>query len=211
MRIKGLTIQLPILTPLPTSTRNPGSPGALPGFDARRNALSGPDVRVIRSKRPDGKIVARDLADGNVSKTDPFTLSFEHDFGNGFSISDKARFSRIRTIAHDFRGGPDSGLRNAEDFVADQLAKLQAAFPTVRSTRLVRVNDGRVIANPSTLNGNDLLAIHDLIEYDRQTDNFINDFRRTDCLARVSSDLFACPRQAKKAWIDLCKDFFAGS
>ena len=66
---------------------------------------------------------------------------------------------------------------NAEDFVADQLAKLQAAFPTVRLTRLVRVNDGRVIANPATLNGNGLLAIHDLIEYDRQTDNFINDFR----------------------------------
>lgn len=167
----------PYFNPLPTSTRNPGSPGALPGFDARSNALSGPDVRVIRSKRPDGKIVARDLSDGNVSKTDQFTLSFEHDFGNGFSISDKARFSRIRTIAHDFRGGSDSGLRNAKDFVADQLAKLQAAFPTVRSTRLVRVNDGRVIDNPSTLNGNGLLAIHDLIEYDRQTDNFINDFR----------------------------------
>ena len=174
---KKIDDKSPYFNPLPTGTSNRNSPGALPGFDARRDALAGPDVRVINSRRPDGRIVPRDLSDGNVSKTDQFTVSFEYDFDNGFSVSEKMRFSKIHTIAHDFRGGADSGLMKAEDYVARQLKTLRAAFPRVASVRLARVNDGQVIADPSALNGNGLLAIHDLIEYSRQTDNFINDLR----------------------------------
>ncbi len=163
--------------PLPANTSNPNSPTALAGFDASEDALAGPDVRVINSRLPGGEIVARDLSDGNVSKTDQLTLSFDYDFGNGWSMSEKARFSSVQTIAHDFRGGSDGGLLEAEDFVAAQLSTLQAAFPTTNSVRLVRVNDGAIIGDPSALNGNGLLAVHDLIEYDRETDNFINDLR----------------------------------
>ena len=163
--------------PLPVNTSNSNSPTALAGFDASEDALAGPDVRVINSRLPGGEIVARDLSDGNVSKTDQLTLSFDYDFGNGWSMSEKARFSSVQTIAHDFRGGSDGGLLEAEDFVAAQLSTLQAAFPTTNSVRLVRVNDGAIIGDPSALNGNGLLAVHDLIEYDRETDNFINDLR----------------------------------
>ena len=174
---KKIDDQTPYYNPLPTDTSNPGSPRALPGFDARNDALAGPDVRVINSRRPGGEIVSRDLSDGNVSLTDQFTIGFDYDFGNGWSVSERMRFSSVQTIAHDFRGGSDAGLMEAEEFVAAQLATLQAAFPDTDSVRLVRVNDGEVIADPSTLNGNGLLAVHDLIEYDRRTDNFINDLR----------------------------------
>lgn len=174
---KKIDDQSPYYNPLPTDTSDPNSPVALAGFDPSTDALAGPDVRIINSRRPGGEIVSRDLSDGNVSKTDQFTISFDHDFGNGWSMSEKARFSSVQTIAHDFRGGSDAGLMEAEDFTAAQLATLQAAFPDTDSVQLVRVNDGQVIADPSTLNGNGLLAIHDLIEYDRRTDNFINDLR----------------------------------
>ena len=107
--------------PLPTDTSNLSSPGALPGFDPRDDALAGPDVRVINSRRPGGEIDSRDLSDGNVSQTDQLTLSFDYDFGNGWSMSEKARFSNTRTIAHDLRGGSDLGLMEAEDFLAAQL------------------------------------------------------------------------------------------
>ena len=174
---KKIDDQTPYFNPLPTDTRDPDKPRELPAFDARRDALAGPDVRVINSRRPGGEIVARDLSEGNVSKTDQFTVSVDYDFGNGFSVSEKMRFSDTRTIAHDFRGSNDGGLLEAEDYVAGQLNTLRDAFPQVASVRLVRVNDGQVIADPSALNGNGLLAIHDLIEYDRHTRNFINDLR----------------------------------
>lgn len=174
---KKIDDKSPYFNPLPTDTRDPDKPRELPGFDARRDALAGPDVRVINSRRPGGEIVSRDLSNGNVSQTDQFTVSLDYDFGNGFSISEKMRFSNTRTIAHDFRGSNDGGLLEAEDYVARQLQTLRDAFPQVASVRLLRVNDGEVIADPSTLNGNGLLAIHDLIEYDRHTSNFINDLR----------------------------------
>ncbi len=174
---KKIDDQSPYYNPLPADTSDPGSPRALAGFDPSTDALAGPDVRIINSRRPGGEIVSRDLSDGNVSKTDQFTISFDHDFGNGWSMSEKARFSSIQTIAHDFRGGSDAGLMEAEDFVAAQLDTLQEAFPDTESVQLVRVNDGQVIADPSALNGNGLLAVHGLNEYDRRTDNFINDLR----------------------------------
>ena len=174
---KKIDDKSPYFNPLPTDTRDPDKPRELPAFDARRDALAGPDVRVINSRRPGGEIVSRDLSDGNVSQTDQFTVSIDYDFGNGFSLSEKMRFSDTRTTAHDFRGSSDNGLLEAEDYVASQLQTLRAAFPQVASVRLVRVDDGQVIADPSTLNGNGLLAIHDLIEYDRHTSNFINDLR----------------------------------
>lgn len=167
----------PYFNPLPTDTSNPDSPQALTGFDAQRDSLMGPDVRILNSRRPGGEIVQRDLADGNMSQTDQLTISFDYFFDNGWSLSEKARFSNIKTTAHDFRGSSDAGLMDAEAYVASQIEVLQGAFPDVDSVQLVRVNDGEVIANPSTLNGNGLLAIHDLIEYERATDNFINDFR----------------------------------
>lgn len=166
----------PYFNPLPTDTTS-GSPSAIAGFDARYDGLSGPDVRILNSKRPDGDIVTRDLADGNISKTEQFTISFEHNFDSGFSISEKLRFSQADTVAHDLRGGSDAGLMEAEDFVASQLSVLQDAFSDVESVRLVQVNDGTVYNDPSALNGNGLVSKHDLLEYNRSTQNFINDLR----------------------------------
>ena len=174
---KKIDDKSPYFNPLPLDTSDPSSPKALAGFDARTDSLMGPDVRIINSRRPGGEIVQRDLADGNVSKSDQFTISFDYFFEGGWSLSEKLRFSNTRTIAHDFRGGSDGGLMQAEEFVDSQLAVLQGAFEGVESVQLVRVNDGQVISDPSTLNGNGLLAIHDSIEYDRQTQNFINDLR----------------------------------
>lgn len=167
----------PYFNPLPVDSSNPNNPKALAGFDSSSDALMGPDVRIINSRRPGGEIVQRDLADGNVSKSDQFTISFDYFFNDNWSLSEKLRFSSTRTIAHDFRGGSDNGLMEAEDFVDSQLATLQEAFEGVESVQLVRVNDGQVISDPSSLNGNGLLATHDLIEYDRKTENFINDLR----------------------------------
>jgi outer membrane receptor protein involved in Fe transport len=170
----------PYYNPLPTFTggSSSNSPTALPGFDAQTEALSGPDVRYINSKRPEG-VVRRDLGDGNVSKTDQLTLSFDYHFDNGFSISDKFRTSTMLTVAHDLRGGNDSSILEAEDYVADQLSVLQAGLPDagIESVRLVRVNDGEVIADPSMLNGNGFLTTIQSSQYSRETDFFINDFR----------------------------------
>ncbi|MCY4278202.1 MAG: TonB-dependent receptor [Gammaproteobacteria bacterium] len=167
----------PYYNPLPTSTIDSNSPDALVGFDARKDALAGPDVRIINSKRP-GEIAPRDLSDGNQSLTDQLTLSLDYELGGNWSVSEKFRVSSIQTIAHDFRGGSDTAtLLQAPAYLASQLASLQEAFPTTESVRLTRVNDGMVVANPASLNGNGLLAIHDSIEYDRKVDNFINDLR----------------------------------
>lgn len=186
---KQIDDRAPYYNPLPTDTTSSNSPDALPGFDAREDALAGPDVRIINVKRPGG-IVTRDLADGNESDTKQLTVSFDYDLGNGWSISEKARISDIRTIARDFRdNGGDAQIFEAEGFLARRLnpdkdgnptttyGKLKRAFPTTNSLRLVRVNDGAVIADPASLNGNGLLARHRSIFYDRQTDLFVNDLR----------------------------------
>ncbi len=151
-------------------------PRTLEGFDARDDTLVGPDLRYIDAKRPGG-IARRDLADGQRSKTDQITLSFDYDIADNWSVTNKARYNKIRTNSHDLRGGANASLREAEDYVAEQLPVLAAAFPTTDSVRLVRVNDGQVITDPSALNGNGLLTISDTIDYTRRFEHFIDDLQ----------------------------------
>ncbi|MCA8890035.1 MAG: TonB-dependent receptor [Parvularculaceae bacterium] len=153
-------------------------PTAFPGFDALHDTLVGPDVRYIDAI-DGGGIQRRDLAEGQRSKTDQFTLAADYQLTDNLTVSLKSRYNHIRTNSYDLRGGPNSTLYDAPTFVAAQLPALQAAFPTATSVGLVRVNDGMAIADPATLNGNGLLTTHDTIRYDRDQRNFINDLQLT--------------------------------
>lgn len=170
----------PYYNPTPTFTggSNSDSPTSIPGFDAQKDTLSGPDTRFMNAKGPNG-VTRRDMADGNISKTDQLTLGLDYHFNNGFSLSNKMRMSSILTIAHDLRAGGDDTIMEAEDFVASQLEVLQAGLPDagIESVQLVRVNDGEVITDPSTLNGNGYLTKIKHSQYSRESDFFVNDFR----------------------------------
>ncbi|MGJ8681780.1 TonB-dependent receptor domain-containing protein [Paraglaciecola sp.] len=182
---KKIDDKTPYYNPVPTFTggSNSQSPTSIPGFDLQKHALSGPDTRYLNAKGPDG-FERRDMADGNVSQTDQLTLGLEYDFDNGFSISNKFRTSSIVKIAHDLRSGGDSSggaslLFEAEDYVDSKLSILQAGLPDagITSAELVRVNDGQIISDPSSLNGNGLVTINKHSQYAYETDFLVNDFR----------------------------------
>lgn len=180
---KKIDDKTPYYNPVPTFTggSHTNSPTSIPGFDLQKDTLSGPDTRFLYAKGVDG-VQRRDMADGNVSQTDQLTLGFDYTFDNGFSISNKFRTSSMLKIAHDLRSGGDSSggsslLFEAEDYVDSKLSVLQGAFPDIESVELVRVNDGEVIADPSTLNGNGLVTINKHSQYSYETDFLVNDFR----------------------------------
>ena len=158
-----------------------GRPALIPGFDPRRDALNGPDNRFMDLKTPSGEVRRIDLQDGVKIRSDQYSLYFDYQFNSGWRVENRARIMRSFSDNVDLRGGGGGSSRftRAADFMRRQLPVLQAAFPTVRSTQLVRLQDGAVIADPAGLNGNGLLVTQDLISYQRDIDNFFNNFKLT--------------------------------
>lgn len=155
-----------------------GKPKPVPGFDPRTDALNGPDTMAINNKTVDG-IVPMDLRNGQGSNTTQISFKLEWDFDNGFSFLNHSRISDITTRSFDLRGGNSSSIFTASDFIANNSATLFDAFPTATSTRLRTVNDGEIITNPDTWNGNGLLTRQNLVSYRKDHSNFINNMKVT--------------------------------
>ncbi|MDO5985776.1 TonB-dependent receptor [Flavivirga amylovorans] len=163
---------------VPTDASGDGNPKAIPGLDPRNESLMGPDVKTMHLKTRNGTQII-DLDTGQESITDQFSVKFNYDLGSGFRVKEHARISNINTNGVDLRTRWFNSMLVASDYVADQTTVLLDAFPSAVSTQLVRVNDGQVVNNPSTLNGNGLLLLQEMLSYQKEHRNFINDFQLT--------------------------------
>ena len=165
-------------TPQPVALFANGKAGTIPGFDGGQDYLAGPQTRLLIGKSPRGGGEVFDLAKGQAGKTDQVTVRFDYDLGGGFRINDSARLAHINQISLDLRGLGNSSIYPASTFLASdpRVAGLVSAFAGQGAVRavLVRANDGSVISNPTTMNGNGLLVEQVNNKFSQKIDQFIN-------------------------------------
>jgi outer membrane receptor protein involved in Fe transport len=131
--------------PIPLSLDSGGDLTSTPGFDANYDTLTSDDVRHVRVPLAGG-VRAYDLQDGIHTDAMSFGGSWDHEFGNGWSFSNKARFVD-GTIDFNAIFSIFSPQR-AQDYLSARLPNAQAAFPGASSLALRYAHDG--VGNSST-------------------------------------------------------------
>jgi hypothetical protein len=164
------------VNPLPVNVAGRYPTTAVPGFDALRQTLQGPDTQYIVEKTGAG-LQTLDLGNGVTERDNQLTISGHYNVGSNLSFEGKVRVAGFTNIDNDYRGGPNSTLYNADTYIASKLLALQAAFPTATHAGLMQVGTGQLIASPATLNTNGLLATGNAIQYTRKTNDVIGDLR----------------------------------
>ena len=160
-------------------------------LDPQEGTLASSDVRYARIRTlngtPGGTTVDEDLAEGIHSDITVFGGSFDRKFGNGWTVSDKLRYTdgtvKFNSL---FSLTPP---QDAGAFLANQLSRAQAGFgPGVSRLAYALANargpnDTRIPFDPSSTQG--LVVDAGWWSVDNKISNFINDFRLTKALSGI--------------------------
>jgi iron complex outermembrane receptor protein len=160
-------------------------------IDPREGTLASSDVRRVRIRTlngtPGGTTVDQDLSDGIHSKIDVIGASVDRKFGDGWTVSDKLRYTD-GTVKFNalFSLTPP---QDADAFLASQLSRAQAGFgPGVSRLAYALANGrgpngARIPFDPLTTQG--LVVNGGWWSVDSKISNFMNDFRLTKALSGV--------------------------
>lgn len=151
----------------------------IPGFNAQYDYLAGPDTQIVNIKTPNGDVRQINLQDGIAEKSDTLTVRGIYDWQNGLKLKDTFRYANINMVDNDLRnlGGNDQIFTAASFLTSPLVTSMIQQFAGQGAVRaeLIQVNNGNVIANPATLNGNGLLTEMGSNQYTQGQDEIIND------------------------------------
>lgn len=160
-------------------------------IDPRDGTLTSSDFQHARLRTlngtPGGTAVDEDLSEGIHSKVTMIGASIDRKFGDGWSLSDKVRYTdgSVKFNSLFSLTPPD----DANAFLADQLSKAQAGFGS-GVTRLAYVlanargpGGARIPFDPATTQG--LVTQGGWWSVDSHFSNFMNDFRLTKSLSGI--------------------------
>ncbi len=145
-----------------------GDAQPIPGFDGRDEALVSNNLLTVPRLDVGGAPTTTDLTDGIRAIATSIGGEFEFDIGSGFTIANKAKFS-----ANDggFLGVFPTAAIEAETFAETLPGGETLAF-------LGGINDGAIIEDPASLNGNGLIATQLVFDVNLEDlSQFVNDFQ----------------------------------
>lgn len=170
---------------LPVPYENPEDPRSIPGFDMSDGTLTTDDAATVTVPDPTGQPVTRDLRNGihPIVKTGGVELLF--DLGRGWTLRNT---TRLTDIDHTFSAivslkNPASATAFADSAIAEANAEANLGATDYRYRR---TNDGSVIENPSSLNGNGLVVSTGWWYNEKPMTTVLNDVEITKTLSNHS-------------------------
>ena len=181
---------------LPIPLQNPGSPGAVAGFDPNYGTMTSNDMARFKIPTPPfGDVQEYNLKDGMHPQIFQFGGEVDLDLGGGWSISDRFRYMNadVQFNAIFSLSNPFDATLYAERFLG--------TFGATR-TQYVYTNFPDVGFNPASANGNGLVAEVGWWFVDKPLDNFVNDLRitKTTDNMNVTAGLYFSDYSADEFW-----------
>lgn len=148
---------------LPIPLRNPSDPKSIPGFDANYDTYSSVNLSKLSVPLIDGGTWTRDLENGVHPIVDAIGAELSTDLGSGFSFKNSMRATDIN-MQYDaiFTYGPPV------------TAKTFADSQHISNPVYSYADNGAVITNPSSLNGNGFVTEAGFWSIDKTMNNFAN-------------------------------------
>ena len=153
---------------LPIPLQNPSDPQGINGFDPNFGTFASVNASVLNVPQPNGKNWVRNLENGIHPNLDAVGGEAFIDLGNGFNFKDSFRNTSI-DLNYDaiFPGAPPM---NAIDY---------AASVGIANPVYSYVDNGQVISNPGSMNGNGLVAQVGFWSILKQMNDFTNNLQFT--------------------------------
>lgn len=143
---------------LPIPLTNVKNPRGVPGVDPNYGTLDGPDVANVAFRTTRGESIAN-LSEGFATKGTTFGVDFKRGLDNNWSIRSNGRLTQFEINPNSVFNGPNSWLVTAADRLdpeREEIADLLTRFAPQGAVRagLAYVDNGELIVDPSSLNGN---------------------------------------------------------
>lgn len=165
---------------LPIPLTDPSKPRGVPGVDPHYGSLDGPDLAHVSNQTTNGR-VATDLRTGFHVLAKVVGADLQHELGGDWSFRNNARYTRYEVAPHSVFNGPNSFLVRAGNRLdpaqfGDVAALLQRFGGTAK---LAYADTGKIIDDPSALNGNGFTTDAVAETRMRSLGHFVNKFSVT--------------------------------
>ena len=181
---------------LPIPLQNPGSPSGVPGFDPNYGTMTSNDMARFKIPTPPfGDVQEYNLKDGMHPNVLQLGGEVELDLGGGWSISDRWRYmdAHVQFNAIFSLSNPFDATLYADNYIGE--------FGSV-AANYVYTNFPDVSFNPTSANGNGLVAEVGWWFVDKPLDNFVNDLRitKTTDNMNITAGLYFSDFSANEFW-----------
>ncbi|WP_417623228.1 TonB-dependent receptor domain-containing protein [Paremcibacter congregatus] len=169
------------LLPIPIRNNAQGKPEGITGFDPNYGNHIGPDTALMHINSHKGLIV-HDMRNGAGTKAFNAGFALDLDFEDGWSLSNKARFTNMSNDFLAVFNGGNGQLMSARDRLAESdVQKMLTDYASAGAVaaQLRYVGTGENITNLDGLNGNGLVTRHSSSQAISERKQFANDFRMT--------------------------------
>lgn len=138
---------------IPLTFDSSGDVAAVPGFDANKGTLNGPETTHFSLPTGTGKYDF-DLPTGTGIKLTQLTLKFEQPLGDGWNLQNGARYRDSMTIRN---GLFPATLSTGTARLASAKSSLLALYPTATDVQLRYVSSPNTVFDTASQNGNGLV------------------------------------------------------
>jgi len=172
--VKYLDDRVPFFLPVPLTFDSDGGIAEVPGFDAQDGTLAGPENRRVDILNVGGPF-SFDLTEGSHTEMTQLTMQSRFEMADGFGWENRTRYRDSDILRNALF--PTGNITPIGDYLASQLARARAAFPTATTLRAQYATDGA--AFDASSNGNGLVIGGNLLSVSVPIDELITDQRFT--------------------------------
>ncbi len=159
-------------TGIPLTKNSDGDTVGLPGFDPHYGTTASRDSAFLTLRSADGPVDFNNT-DGTAIRLDQFSALGEWRFGDGFKLTNNARYRDSHTVRN---GVYPASISTAADFIAANTAPLLAAFPGATGVQL-RYTDTGAAFDVTGQNGNGDIFLNAARPVTVDESEFLDDLR----------------------------------